>query len=216
MSAIGQVLNNQFGVSVNMKTSSEIAEEFPEIDPNTSKAFVRDGQIYINTTIASVTDPLHEFTHLILGVLKANPQLRGNYEQLMYMVSNTDEGREKIQKLRDTYEDASEMDLMEEAFVNLFSQHMMGELSPGFEHIFSTTDSYMKDATKIIFNNPIEDLNSFYGKSIQTVFKRFNSDVASLLNGKGIDFASTKQSRRLSNWISKQIKEGEIKEECYG
>ena len=68
----------------------------------------------------------------------------------------------------------------------------------------------------MIFNNPIEDLGSFYGSSIQTVFRRFNSDVASLLDGKKIDFAETRQSRRISNWISKQIKEGNIKEECYG
>jgi hypothetical protein len=37
-----------------------------------------------------------------------------------------------------------------------------------------------------------------------------------LLDGRKIDFAETRQSRRISNWISKQIKEGNIKEECYG
>lgn len=73
----------------------------------------------------------------------------------------------------------------------------------------------MTDATKIVFNNAIEDLGSFYGSSIQTVFTRFNSDIASLLNNK-LDFSSANQSRRLSNWISEQIKEGNIKEECYG
>jgi hypothetical protein len=39
----------------------------------------------------------------------------------------------------------------------------------------------MKDATKIIFNNEIDDLQSFYGKTIESVFTRFNSDVAQLL-----------------------------------
>lgn len=216
MSAIGQVLQSQFGVNINMLTSSEIVEKYPDIDANTTKAFVRDGEIYINTTLAEVTDPLHEFTHIILGVLKANPELSKNYEQLMYIVSKTDEGKRKIQKLRDIYTEASEMDLMEEAFVDLFSRHIMGELKPGFDNLFTSVDKYMTDATKIIFNNPIEDLGSFYGSSIQTVFRRFNSDIASLLDGKKIDFAETKQSRRISNWISKQIKEGNIKEECYG
>ena len=216
MSAIGQVLQSQFGVGINMLTSSEIAEKYPDIDVNTTKAFVRDGEIYINTTLAEVTDPLHEFTHIILGVLKANPELSKNYEQLMYIVSKTDEGRRKIQKLRDIYTEASEMDLMEEAFVDLFSRHIMGELRPGFDNLFNSVDKYMKDATKIVFNNPIEDLGSFYGSSIQTVFRRFNSDIASLLDGGKIDFAGTRQSRRISNWISKQIKEGNIKEECYG
>lgn len=216
MSAIGQVLQSQFGVNINMLTSSEIVEKYPDIDVNTTKAFVRDSEIFINTTLAEVTDPLHEFTHIILGVLKANPELSKNYEQLMYIVSKTEEGKRKIQKLRDIYTEASEMDLMEEAFVDLFSRHIMGELKPGFDNLFTSVDKYMKDATKIVFNNPIEDLGSFYGSSIQTVFRRFNSDIASLLDGRKIDFAETRQSRRISNWISKQIKEGNIKEECYG
>lgn len=216
MSAIGQVLQSQFGISINMLTASEIVETYSDIDANTTKAFVRDDEIFINTTLAEVTDPLHEFTHIILGVLKANPELSKNYEQLMYIVSRTEEGKRKIQKLRDMYTEASEMDLMEEAFVDLFSRHIMGELKPGFDNLFNSVDKYIKDATKIIFNNPIEDLGSFYGSSIQTVFRRFNSDVASLLDGKKIDFAETRQSRRISNWISKQIKEGNIKEECYG
>lgn len=216
MSAIGQVLQNKFGIIMNMITSSELLEKFPDIDANTTKAFVRDGQIFINTTTAESTDPLHEFTHLILGVLKSNRDLRRNYEQLMQIVSNTEAGKSKMQKLRDTYEGISEIDLAEEAFVDLFSRYVMGELKPGFEQLFQTVDKYMKDATKIVFNNPIEDLASFYGTSIEAVFKRFNSDVASLLGGSKIDFASTQQQRKLSNWINAGIKNGDIKEECYG
>lgn len=64
----------------------------------------------------------------------------------------------------------------------------MGQLKPGFEELFQSVDKYMKDATKIVFNNPVEDLASFYGTSLESVFKRFNSDVASLLGGNGIDF----------------------------
>lgn len=216
ISAIGQVLQFQFGVNINMMTAAEISEKYPDINTNETKAFVRDGEIFINTTSAEATDPLHEFTHIILGVLKANPELRRNYEQLMYIVSNTTEGKLKRQKLRDIYANVSEMDLMEEVFVDLFSKHILGELDPGFDNLFTSIDNYMKDVTKIVFNNPIEDLESFYGSSIQTVFRRFNSDVASLLDGKKINFSDTKQSRRLSNWISKQIEEGTIKEECYG
>lgn len=216
ISAIGQVMQNSFGVNVNMITSRELSERFPDINADTTKAFVRDGEIFINTTTAEATDPLHEFTHLVLGVLKSNRDLRRNYEQLMQIVSQTNQGRVRIQKLRDIYEGVSEIDLAEEAFVDLFGQHVMGQLKPGFEELFQSVDKYMKDATKIVFNNPVEDLASFYGTSLESVFKRFNSDVASLLGGNGIDFQSTKQSRRLSNWINEQIRKEEIKEECYG
>ena len=99
MSAIDKVLSEKFGVTVNMYTSEEIKERFPDVDANTSRAFIRDGQIYVNTTIAKSTDLLHEYTHLILGVLKVDPELRRNYEQLMDIVSKTKEGKETLKKI---------------------------------------------------------------------------------------------------------------------
>lgn len=223
MSAIDNVLADKFGVTVNMQTSEEITGNFPDVDANTAKAFIRDGQIYINTTIAQSTDLLHEYTHLILGVLKSDPKLRGNYEQLMDIVARTNEGKDMIRRLRSRYDTASEMDLMEEAFAKLFSNHIMGKLNPELKQVFQGQERFLRDATKIVFNNEIADLKSFYGKSLETVFTRFSSDVAALLNQPGLDFGSTKTARMYSNWISNQVqkfretegKEG-INEQCYG
>lgn len=223
MSAIDNVLADKFGVTVNMQTSEEITRNFPDVDANTAKAFIRDGQIYINTTIAQSTDLLHEYTHLVLGVLKSDPKLRGNYEQLMDIVARTNEGKDMIRRLRSRYDTASEMDLMEEAFAKLFSNHIMGKLNPELKQVFQGQERFLRDATKIVFNNEIADLKSFYGKSLETVFTRFSSDVAALLNQPGLDFGSTKTARMYSNWISNQVqkfretegKEG-INEQCYG
>lgn len=222
MNAISQVLADKFKVQINMQTSEEIAQNFPEIDANTAKAFIRNGEIYINTTIAKSSDLLHEYSHLILGVLKTNPELRRNYEQLMYLVASQ-VGDEEMNRLRKRYEDVSEMDLMEEMFVRKFSDYIMGNINPNLKQIFVSQDRFMKDATKIIFNNEIDNLQSFYGRSIESVFMRFSSDVAQLLQTKGLDFSSTKTSRMYSNWISKQVelfrktegREG-INEQCYG
>lgn len=223
MSAIDKVIADKFGVQVNMQTSEEIKTNFPDIDANTSKAFIRDGEIFINTTIASSSDLLHEYTHLILGVLKSDPNLRRNYEQLLDIVARTREGRNTIKSLRSRYDTASEMDLMEEAFVKLFSNYVVGKMNPNLEQVFVGQEKFLKDATKIVFNNEIADLKSFYGKSIETVFTRFSSDVSALLNQPGLDFGSTRTSRMYSNWISKQVKlfrdtEGKdgINEQCYG
>lgn len=223
MSAIDKVIADKFGVQVNMQTSEEIKTNFPDIDANTSKAFIRDGEIYINTTIASSSDLLHEYSHLILGVLKSDPNLRRNYEQLLDIVARTREGKEMIKKLRSRYDSASEMDLMEEAFVKLFSNYVIGKMNPNLEQVFIGQERFLRDATKIVFNNEIADLKSFYGKSIETVFTRFSSDVSALLNQPGLDFGSTRTSRMYSNWISKQVKlfrdtEGKdgINEQCYG
>lgn len=215
MSAINKGLS-KFGVSVNMQTSEEIKTNFPDVDANTSRAFIRDGQIYVNTTIAQSSDLLHEYTHLILGILKSDPNLRRNYEQLLDIVSRTNDGKEMIKKLRSRYDTASEMDLMEEAFAKLFSNHIMGKMNPQLDQIFQGQERFLRDATKIVFNNEIADLKSFYGKTLETVFTRFSSDVSALLSQQGLDFGSTKTSRLYSNWISKQIRDGEINEQCYG
>lgn len=216
MSAINNVISDKFGVSVNMQTSEEIKTNFPDVDANTSRAFIRDGQIYVNTTIAQSSDLLHEYTHLILGILRSDPNLRRNYEQLLDIVSKTNEGKEMIKKLRSRYDTASEMDLMEEAFAKLFSNHIMGKMNPQLDQIFQGQERFLRDATKIVFNNEIADLKSFYGKTLETVFTRFSSDVSALLSQQGLDFGSTKTSRLYSNWISKQIRDGEINEQCYG
>lgn len=215
MTAISQVLADKFKVQVNMQTSEEITKNFPDVDANTAKAFIRNGEIYINTTIARSSDLLHEYSHLILGVLKTNPELRRNYEQLMYLVASQ-VGAEEMNRMRKRYEGLSEMDLMEEIFVKRFSDYVMGNVNPNLQEIFVSQERFMKDATKVIFNNEIDNLQSFYGRSIESVFTRFSSDVAQLLQTKGLDFGSTKTSRMYSNWISKQIREGEIKEQCYG
>ena len=216
MSAIDKVISDKFGVTVNMQTSEEIKTNFPDVDANTARAFIRDGQIYVNTTIAQSSDLLHEYTHLILGVLKSDPNLRRNYEQLMDIVAKTNEGKAMIRRLRSRYSTASEMDLMEEAFAKLFSGHIMNTINPELKQVFQGQERFLRDATKIVFNNEIADLKSFYGKSLETVFTRFSSDVSALLNQQGLDFGSTKTSRMYSNWISKQIRDGEINEQCYG
>lgn len=215
MDAISQVMSEKFNVKVNMLNAEKTKEL--GFDPNTDKAFIKDGEIYINTSLAKSTDLMHEYTHLILGVLKADPELRTNYEQLMGIVASTDQGKEAMKKLRNTYTDLSEMDLMEEVFVKLFSGHIMGNINPNLEQIFEGRDRFLRDATKIVFNQEISDLKSFYGNTLQTIFTRFSSDVSALLSeSDGLDFSSTRTARQYSKWISEQIKKGEITEKCYG
>lgn len=108
-----------------------------------------------------------------------------------------------IKRLRSRYDTASEIDIMEEAFAKLFSNHIMGKINPQLDVIFQGQERFLRDATKIVFNNEIADLKSFYGKTLETVFTRFSSDVSALLSQQGLDFGSTKTSRLYSNWVSK-------------
>jgi len=67
-------MKEKFGVPVEVIGSTELAE-FDE-DINTTKAFIRNGTIYLNSLVAKGDDAFHEYAHIFLGAMKADPELR--------------------------------------------------------------------------------------------------------------------------------------------
>ena len=215
MEAISTTLNNQFGVPIHLLTSEEVSKQLSNVaDPNIDKAFIYNGEVYVNTSIASTNDLLHEHIHLILGVLKSNPELRSNYEKLLNLVLNTDEGKFTLNKLQDRYQGLSQMDLAEEVFAKLFSNYVRRNTTMQTDQVFNTSENQLKQITKSIFNTNIGDIKDFYGKSLISIFGKFNKEVAKMLQSPDLDFGSTKNSRKISKWISDQVSKGEIIEKC--
>lgn len=216
MTSISESFKSKFNTNVNLLTYDKLIEQFPDIDPGV-KAFIRNGEIYINLTSAKSSDLLHEYTHLLLGVLKANPDSVKIYEQLMQMVINTNEGIDELKRIRSSYPDISEMDLMEETFANLFSKYLQGRGSD-INEIFRENRKFLSEENKNIFDLAGDtDLKTQYNKSILSIFERFSSDVAvKLKQDDGLDFSETINVRRKTNWINEQIVKGEIKEDCNG
>lgn len=220
LEAMKTVLQKKIGINVNLLTSSQISKLFPitgdvKIDPNTSKAFIYDNQIYINTTIASGEDLLHEYTHIILGILKSNPDSRQIYEQLINTVWINGKKNEVDQAKRD-YEGRFEMDIREEFFVRKFSEYLLRNQNGNLDEIFKQQEVYIKDGTKIIFDLiGDETLPSIFSKNLNTLFNRFSSDIATLLKKEnGLDFDLIKETRKKVTFINQQISEGKITEIC--
>lgn len=207
---------DKFGVKVHVLNKEQLEEQFPDIDED-AKAFIRNGEIYINTFSAKSSDLLHEYTHLLLGVLKSNEKSRGIYEQLLDMVVSTNEGRALFDKIEFSYEGISEMDIREEVFAHLFGDYLSGRGSD-INNIFVEQERFLKEETGTIFDlSSDSDLRSIYNKSLKSIFGRFSSDVATKLKeDNGLDFSTTVKSRKMSDWVNKQIKEGKIKEDCSG
>lgn len=213
--AIATSLKNEFGLETTLLTATEINEDFKGIaNANTDKAFIYNGNIYINTSIASSTDLLHEYTHLILGVLKTIPNLRQNYEELIRGVYVTNEGQTEANNIKESYPNLSEMDVAEEVFCNLFSGYIRKTINRNTQEVFKASESDLKRYTSNIFNTKIESFEDFYSKSLESVFGKFKKEIGVMLQNENIDFGSTKKARQISNWISKKISEGEIKEQC--
>jgi hypothetical protein len=130
----------------------------------------------------------------------------------MLAIVSTDEGKDLYDTLLETYSGLSQMDVMEEVFAKMFSGYIRNNITMGTKEIFQASEDTLKNATKTIFNTKVSDIRKFYGENPITIFAKFNKDVANTLSKKNLDFG---QSMRIySNYISKQIKENNIKEEC--
>lgn len=216
LTALSTILQQQIpGIKVNVETSSTIKELFGDIDTNTTRAFIRDGEIYLNSTLCKATDLLHEYTHLILGMLRANETTRSNYESLLLRIisSNDPSVKAELKNVQEAYPNISQMDMYEEVFANLFSKHLIDHDIP----IFTTNEGEMRQLTETVFGQNIatpEDMQKFYTGSIESVFKRFNKDIAALLATKNLSWEDSRNYRQLSNYISDQIKQGNITEKC--
>lgn len=213
LDAISTALNNQFGVPIHIINATEV-EDMKVADPNVDKAFIYNGEVYVNSSIATTNDLLHEHVHLILGALKSNPDLRQNYEGLVNLVASTKEGQLESARISERYSALSEMDLREEVFANLFSNYIRNQISIETEKVFTASEDELAQLTKSVFNTDIYDIKAFYGKSLISIFSKFNKEVSKYMQEEGIDFGSTKNIRKISNWISDQIRQNNIKEEC--
>lgn len=198
-------------VEIHIDTAEQLKEQFPEVDINTTKAFIVNGEIYLNSSQCKATDLLHEYIHLILGMLRSNPDTRENYEKLLYRIvsSNDKSVINTMEMVEKAYPNISQMDKYEEVFANLFSKYFINHN----KKIFDSNE--IKDLSETIFGQKIDNTEDFYKGSIYKVFTEFNQDIASwLANENEISWSNSKTYRQLSNYISEQIKEGKIKENC--
>ena len=133
------------------------------------------------------------------------------------MVMDTTEGKKEYDRISSSYSEISEMDRREEVFANLFGNYQSGRGSD-INNIFREQEKFLKKANQNIFDLTSEtDLKAIYNKKLDSIFGRFSSDVASKLKEEnGLNFSETINTRKKSDWINKQIKEGNIKEDCSG
>ena len=94
------------------------------------------------------------------------------------------------------------------------SKYRKGTLSDNSKEILDL----VKEGTRTIFDlEGSYDLRDIYNKSIQEIFGRFSYDISNKLKeDTGLDFPSTLETRKKTNWINAKIASNEIKEDCNG
>lgn len=230
MTSLATIMKNSYKLDVVIDSADNLQVELKKINKLSQnvitemvqhKAFIYDGKIYVNSNKATVNDLMHEYMHLVLGVLKnINP---AGYQKLMERTMELAK-RETLESYQRRYEGLSMYDIAEEYFCNSISYYLTNNYvnMENGEKLFNSPE--LKEVTQILFSTEIaseEDLKTLYSGNMSRVFSTFNKQMQLYLQqNKSISFSSTNQTRKITNWIGQQIqlnkkdKNKGIEEEC--
>ena len=205
-------------MGINIKTMSTSVMEKEGIlqqIPNAAQAsaFIYNGDIYVNTDVATVDSKIHELMHILLGSLKfKQPDL---YNSLIQSVVNLP----NIEDLAALYPNRTQSDLLEEIFVDEFSKSILGiqnEMSNLPDdvlyqihyNITRTLDSIlMGDNSTAAIDDEV-----LYNSSLKEVATLVNS---STMENKTHGFLEDALIHRVMANVKQELFEnGDLKEEC--
>lgn len=83
--------------------------------------------ILINSDNARQSDIAHEYMHIFMGIVRANPNLQEQYTQLLTDLVNTKEGQDQLQQYQglSVYKGLTQIDLMEEVAANVMGKYLV-------------------------------------------------------------------------------------------
>lgn len=211
-------LRNLYGINIIPMSTAEIqqqewASQIPQA--STTKAFVYQGQIYINTDIATVDSPIHEMLHILLGSMATtNPDI---YYQLVDSVQQLP----NYARLAKNFPNRTQSDVNEEIFVSEFAKVLSGRksqlsnLDPKVlyelhRQIKNTLDTILM-GDKSVYQMPDTVL---YNSTLKEVAKYVNSSqmTSKYISSFSPDGAET--HRVLANTKQRLMEEGILKEYC--
>lgn len=188
-----------------------ILEQIP--DAAQASAFVFNGDVYVNTDLATVDSQVHELMHILLGSMRfKNSEL---YAQLI----QTAENLPNFSDIAMNYPNRSKSDLLEEVFVEEFSKYLAGSESEFSKldndtlyqisyNITRTLDSIlMGDNTTAALDN-----ETLYNNSLLEIGKIVNSSTMSNTRHGFLEDALV--HRVMANVKQELFENGDLREEC--
>ena len=217
-------LSNLYGVEFKMLTSEEIAGIYDtdEVIFSNSRAFVFKNEIVINSDLASLAEPLHELTHMILPIIKINDPILYN-SLIKTIVSHPD-----FDLIAKSYSGLSGDSLNQEVFCTIFGEYYANKVrtndgqnwNSNNKNWFSKIIDKIKNIFKSMFNISTDEFDDMsqhelMNSSIDNIMDRFGGN---LLNGKYsnvISIYNKTVDKKVKDLISKLMNEQKILKECY-
>ena len=206
-------LQTLYGISIIPITNAELSQDRWVSITGTKgvKSFIYNGNIYINTDIATVDSPVHEFLHLLFGSMKY--QNRALYDQLVGQAKQFS----SYDSISQNYPNRTKGDINEEVFVTELAKYLTGR-----KNAISSLEQSIQD--EIIYNvnrtldtvlmgeNSVRCVENPYAMNLKTLAKLVNSST--MISEKRGSLSDAALNRMMANTKSELMRNKELREEC--
>lgn len=222
--SFSDILSKLYNIDFKMLTSKEIAEIYNTDSRNlsNSRAFVIGNEIIINSDLASIAEPIHELTHMILPILKGENIVE--YRQLISsIISHPD-----FDNIAKSYPNLSGDKLNEEVFCTIFGEYYAKTVrtQEGQNWNKENKSWFQKiiDKIKGLFKNifgiqdiEFDDLNDnvLMNMSIDNIMDQFGYNLLNGKYSKMVPIYYSSVDNKVEQLFSKMIAEQKILKECY-
>jgi hypothetical protein len=168
---------------------------------HTVKAFVYNGEIYINASAADASDLFHELSHILLGVIKA--QDLEIYQDIINNFSSKNRFRFLFNSKTQTYKHYTQADIIEETVADMIAEEIsrqkkLGTSELSGSEIMNLFEDIFKRSQR--FTQTLPDNGIGFGKHMATLLNEHSDTM--------------RRNMQISNLVKQYIEEGTIKENC--
>lgn len=201
-------MRKYYGINIIPVTSEDI---IPGINISQSKAFIYNGNIYLNIDNASIDSPIHEMLHILLGSMsRYNPTL---FYQLVNSVEQLPDYENRVNK----FINRTRSDINEEIFVEEFSKHLTNQSSMFDsidDNIINQIMYYIQRDLDTIFNGnfSVKSIDGVFNCSLKELAELTESNIFNVENGGSLNPSTI--HRMLSNVKEHFLKTNELTENC--
>lgn len=196
-----QYFNEKFGIAINTMSQTELNDfgKQNNINVKNTRAFIYNGQIYINSSNANVSDVFHEMSHIFLGVLKA--KYPDSYQAIITKYQQSPKFKNNFKYIDVVYNNFAMQDKLEECVADIIADKMFQKQSLINE--FKGQD-FLEDFKFIFDNFPKNVANPIAesGLAFDTFMKEGISENS----------VAIRRNMKIANLIKDNIELGKIKE----
>lgn len=163
--------------------------------------------ILINSDNARQSDIAHEYMHIFMGIVRANPNLQEQYTQLLTDLVSTKEGQNQLQQYQglSVYKGLAQVDLMEEVAANVMGKYLINPEKYPNNEAFEAFRAFLEKNTfhQDLSENIIDFSNSINMYDENSKLKQYEIKKAN----------ETNTERLLTNYIQRNMGK-QIMEDC--